>query len=285
VRKLPVEWLLALLVVYLIVIGPLDHWFLKKIQPADAHLVDGFRPNVVLFSLLILLHRVQVTCRRDRWNELHLVTCCPRPRRWKLRGRTFASLLLLGERLGTNWPAINLTRPCAANLLASGGAARTAAGPTSTSRPTPSKAEVAVPVWTSLLYVSDWEQPSATPLVLTVSKAGAQLSVRLENRLPRKLGPLRLAYQGRLHELGNLAPNETKTISLDPTKGQDLGRVRPQRFAALPERRLDAAAGLRPDQSGRLELSPENVTAASSSARRASNRPTSVRSSTRAASI
>ena len=32
VRKLPVEWLLLLLVVYLIVIGPFDQWWLKKIN-------------------------------------------------------------------------------------------------------------------------------------------------------------------------------------------------------------------------------------------------------------
>jgi len=74
---------------------------------------------------------------------------------------------------------------------------------------------------------------------------------------------LRLAFQGRLHDLGDLAANATKTLTLDPTKGQDLGvfvKNVSQRFQNAASTRRQAFAR---DQSGRLELSPENVTAAS----------------------
>ena len=54
VRKLPVGWLLLLLLAYLAVIGPLDHYWLKKLNKQMLTWLT-FPAYVALFSLLIYL--------------------------------------------------------------------------------------------------------------------------------------------------------------------------------------------------------------------------------------
>src|SRR5581483_3377230 len=72
VRKLPVEWLLLLLIVYLLVIGPLDQYWLKRIKrPMLTWLT--FPCYVVLFSLLIYFIGYKLRAGETEWNELHFV--------------------------------------------------------------------------------------------------------------------------------------------------------------------------------------------------------------------
>ena len=57
VHKLPIEWLLLLLVVYLVVIGPFDQYWLKRIGRPMLTWIT-FPCYVVLFSLLIYFYRL-----------------------------------------------------------------------------------------------------------------------------------------------------------------------------------------------------------------------------------
>ena len=92
VRKLPVQWLLLLLIVYLIVIGPFDQYWLKKIGRQMLTWIT-FPTYVVLFSLLIYFIGYKLRAGETEWNELHLVDILPRSaNRVDLRGRTFASV-------------------------------------------------------------------------------------------------------------------------------------------------------------------------------------------------
>ncbi|HOK77591.1 MAG TPA: hypothetical protein PLW35_07705, partial [Verrucomicrobiota bacterium] len=75
-RKLPVEWLLLLLAVYLIVIGPLDYWWLKKINRQMLTWLT-FPAYVAVFSLLIYWLGYKLRAGETEWNELHLQLARP----------------------------------------------------------------------------------------------------------------------------------------------------------------------------------------------------------------
>ena len=261
VSKLQVEWLLLLLVVYLVVIGPLDQWFLKKINRQMLTWVT-FPAYVVLFSLLIYYIGYKLRAGETEWNELHLVDILPRNERAELRGRTYASLyssVNARYRLGSDQAYASMRSEFLGRWAGGQEGSRTDIE----LRGNAFQADVAVPVWTSLLYISDWQQPSATPMAATVAIEAGRVKLTVENRLSRKLKEVRLAYQGRLYELNDLNPNETKSFTLDPARG-----------AALPEfvrnlsQRFQSAAGSRRtafgrDQSGRLDLASGNLVAAS----------------------
>jgi hypothetical protein len=261
VRKLPVEWLLALLVVYLIVIGPLDHWWLKKINRQMLTWIT-FPIYVAFFSLLIYFIGYKLRAGETEWNELHLVDVLPRAGEAELRGRTYASLyssVNARYRLGGDQPFAALRGE---SLGPSGGgqeSSRVEAEIVANSF----RAEVAVPVWTSLLYVSDWTEPAAAPLTLDVREEGGQVRATVRNELPRQLTGLHLAYRGRLYDLGDLGPGETRTTPLQPAGGEAL-----EQFVRRFSNGFSNAATARRQAFGRdtqtrLDATPSNLIAAS----------------------
>src|SRR5204862_1986935 len=91
VHKLPIGWLLLLLIVYLVIIGPLDQWWLKRINKPMLTWIT-FPCYVVLFSLLIYFIGYKLRAGESEWNELHLVDVLLNGDRAELRGKTYASI-------------------------------------------------------------------------------------------------------------------------------------------------------------------------------------------------
>jgi hypothetical protein len=91
VRKLPIGWLLVLLVGYLVVIGPLDRYWLNKINRQMLTWIT-FPIYVALFSGLIYLIGYKLRAGESEWNELHVVDVMPAGDMAGLRGRTYASI-------------------------------------------------------------------------------------------------------------------------------------------------------------------------------------------------
>src|SRR5438105_4986245 len=91
VRKLPVGWLLLLLLAYLVVIGPLDQYWLKKINKQMLTWLT-FPAYVACFSVLIYLIGYKLRAGETEWNELHMVDVIPVGQQADLRGRTYASI-------------------------------------------------------------------------------------------------------------------------------------------------------------------------------------------------
>src|SRR5260370_38212109 len=91
VHTLPMEWLLLLLIVYLVVIGPLDQFWLKKIGRPMLTWIT-FPTYVVLFSLLIYFIGYKLRSGESEWTDLHLVDVLARGEQSGLRGRTYSSL-------------------------------------------------------------------------------------------------------------------------------------------------------------------------------------------------
>ena len=154
IRKLPVEWLLLLLIVYLAVIGPLDQYWLKRIErPMLTWLT--FPCYVVFFSMMIYLIGYKLRAGETEWNELHLVDVLPRNDTFEMRGRSYFSIYspvnetyhvesqqafsaFRGESMGSY--GVN-TGDERAEVFQDG---------------ENYKANIFVPVWTSQLYASDW---------------------------------------------------------------------------------------------------------------------------------
>ena len=91
IRKLPLGWLLALLAAYLIVIGPLDQYWLKKINRQMLTWVT-FPCYVVIFSGLIYWIGFHLRAGELEWNELNVVDILPDSDRAVLRGETYVSI-------------------------------------------------------------------------------------------------------------------------------------------------------------------------------------------------
>jgi hypothetical protein len=219
IRKMPVAWLLLLLVGYLLVIGPFDQYWLKKLNKQMLTWLT-FPAYVAVFSGLIYVIGFYLRAGETEWNELHVVDVIPLGPRADLTGRTYASIYspvnakydvqsdqpfatLRGEFQGWN-----------------GGQESTKA--LVEQRGNSFRAEVSVPVWVSQVYVSDWWRQSPSPLNLTVTADANHLQVTIENRLDRQLTGAKLAFDGKIFDLGAVPAKQTKTFSLDRAAGTSL---------------------------------------------------------------
>jgi hypothetical protein len=238
VRKLPVEWLLLLLLVYLIVIGPFDQYWLKKINRQMLTWIT-FPTYVVLFSLLIYLIGYKLRAGETEWNELQVVDILPRGQRAALRGRTFASIYSSANATyqlaftPASQEAADQSYACLrGELLDLNTGGKEASRANVEQRGNMFKAEIFVPVWTSLLYVNDWFQPGTAPLSATLSNDyRAQADISVENLLDRPLTQARLVFRQMVYELGTLPAHERKSFSLDPATGVPLQQWVPQHSA------------------------------------------------------
>ena len=125
------------------------------------------------------------------------------------------------------------------------------------------RAEIFVPVWTSLLYVNDWFEPGAQPISATLTNRAGKLEITVENLLNRPLTEARLAHNHQMYDLGALAAGEKKTITLDPTTATSL-----QSWVAMHASDFQSAVQYRRNplgdaRSGHLENLPVAATAAS----------------------
>jgi len=241
VRKLPVGWLLVLLVVYLLVIGPIDQRWLKRINRQMLTWFT-FPAYVALFSVLIYFIGYKLRAGETEWNELHLVDVFQKGERAELRGRAYGSIYspvnaryqLVGE------------QPYAAfrgEFQGSWGGGQESGRATVEQRGDAYRAEVFVPVWTSQLYVSDWWQPAAQPLKARVVRSGSGFEVAVENLLDRSLTEARLVLDGRVHTLNELPAKQIKKFQLESGHGivlADFVRQHGSEFQSAAQRRRQA---------------------------------------------
>ena len=261
VHKLPLEWLLLLLMVYLLVIGPVDQFWLKRIGRPMLTWIT-FPSYVVLFSLLIYFIGYKLRAGESEWNELHLVDVLANGDRAELRGRTYASVYspsnqrytlesrqkfatLRGEFVG-GWSGGQSSEK--ATVLQMGDSF---------------KADIFVPVWTSQLFVSDWWQSAAAPLNVSVVRQGEGWQVKVENQTDQKLTNPQIVMDGYIMPLGELPAKQAKTFTVSKEQGLPLGE-----FVANLGRDFQGAVQSRQrafgaSQSGRIDDLPHSAVAAS----------------------
>jgi hypothetical protein len=215
VHKLPVGWLLLLLLVYLAVIGPLDQYWLKRLGKPMLTWIT-FPGYVVVFSLVIYLIGYKLRAGESEWNELHVVDVLSNGDRAELRGRTYSSVYSpSNQRYGlASQQKYATLRGEFAGLWGGGESGEKA---TIMQSGDSFRAEIFVPVWTSELFVSDWWNSANLPLTASVSPRGDGWQVHVENLTERKLTSLQVAIAGRMIPLGDLpaAQSLTKAVKRD----------------------------------------------------------------------
>jgi hypothetical protein len=223
VRKLPLGWLLALLAAYLVVIGPLDQYWLKKINRQMLTWVT-FPCYVLIFSGLIYYIGFHLRAGELEWNELNLVDILPDAERAVLRGQTYVSIYspvnsdyeLAGEEKFATLRG---------EYLGNFGGNQESSRATVVQTGNNFDAQAYVPVWTSQLLVSDWVQPSALPLKMTASRHGADWTLTVENKLDRDLPQASAVLGGTFYDLGPLKAGESKTFTLSPRQGTPVDQM------------------------------------------------------------
>jgi hypothetical protein len=221
VRKLPLGWLLALLVAYLAVIGPLDQYWLKKINRQMLTWIT-FPCYVLIFSGLIYYIGAYLRAGELEWNELSMVDILPDNDRAVLRGQTYVSIyspINARYKMAGSQRFASLRGEFGGNLNGNQETSRAVVTQTGDSF----EAEAVVPVWTSHLFVSDWVQPAALPLEMTASRQGTTWQVTVQNHLDRALAPVHAVLGGRIYDLGALGAGQTKTLSLEAGQGTAVG--------------------------------------------------------------
>ena len=220
VHKLPVEWLLLLLIVYLVVIGPLDQFWLKRIGKPMLTWIT-FPCYVVLFSLLIYFIGYKLRAGESEWNELHMVDVLPVGDKAELRGRTYASVYSPANQrydLESHQKYATLR----GEFLGMWGAGQSSEKATVMQNGDSFSAQIFVPVWTSQLFVSDWCQPADSPLSATVTPKGEAWEVKVQNRTDKKLSNAQIAIEGQIMHLGEIPSNESRTFTVSKSQGTSL---------------------------------------------------------------
>jgi hypothetical protein len=208
IRKLPIGWLLLLLLAYLVVIGPLDQYWLKKINRQMLTWIT-FPTYVVLFSGLIYLIGYKLRSGEIEWNELHVVDVTPHGDRADLRGRTYGSAYSPANAkysVACEQPFATLRGEIGS------GVAQEVSKATIEQRGNSFAAELSVPVWTSQLFVNDWWRQSPTPLNVTITPRADGYDVSVQNPSGKKIPQAMLIIEGRSYSLGDLTKGKTATI-------------------------------------------------------------------------
>jgi hypothetical protein len=219
VHKLPIGWLLLLLVVYLVIIGPLDQWWLKRIGKPMLTWIT-FPCYVVLFSLLIYFIGYKLRAGESEFNELHVVDVLRNGDHAELRGRTYASIYSPSNQ---KFPLESRQKYATfrGEFLSSGGGAaseRMTVWQTGDSF----KAEVFVPVWTSQLYISDWWDSAPLPLTATVTEQGNSWRVTVVNNTDHAVKTARLVVDERIFPLGEVPAGKSASFTVGRGAGQSL---------------------------------------------------------------
>lgn len=206
VQKLPVGVLLVLLLVYLVVIGPLDQWWLKKINRPMLTWIT-FPSYVVLFSLLIYYIGFRLRAGNSEWNEMHVVDVYPRAGDAVLRGYSFGSVYSPANnsyRVAVEADT-GMFRPEFQGFWGNAGSGARIAVQTKSRG---FEAEMDVPVWTSQLGVAEWNEPGLSPIAAKWD--GTELVIA--NRRQASMTNVTVIRGLRMYRIGSIAGGEETRV-------------------------------------------------------------------------
>jgi hypothetical protein len=178
VRKLPIGSLLALLAVYLVVIGPFDRWLVRRLRKPMLTWVT-FPAYVAVFSLLLYAIGFHLRAGKTEWNELHLVDLHP-------LGTNAVSVGLRGRSYGSVYSPANerysfsLERASSVFRRPFGEVDLVAANPglSTRARADGMDADLFVPIWTSRSVTAEWAGMGSAPLEAELSPDASSITFR-----------------------------------------------------------------------------------------------------------
>ena len=260
VRKLPIEWLLALLILYLVVIGPFDHYVLKKANRQILTWIT-FPAYVALFSCGIYWIGYKLRAGDSEVTTINVVDVTPGGYDAKLRGRSYLSI----------YSPVNQTYPLVVEEMVSSVRNETggsmSGGASNESRidqlPNGFRAGAFVPVWTSQLYLSDWVTQGPNILGASLKQSGQSWTISITNHLAVPLGEAKVVFKGRVSDVGVIEPNGSRRVSVGPNAGTKIGQLiapRENEFFSVIQSR---GTGFGDTRRGQLAPNLDNALAAS----------------------
>ena len=237
VHKLPVGWLLLLLLVYLLVIGPFDRLWLKRINRPMLTWIT-FPCYVVFFSGLIYFIGYKLRAGDSEYNEIHLVDVLRNGDRAELRGRTYASIYSPSN---AKYPMEGATKYATlrGEFMAMGGGQNLGKADILLNGDN-FKADVFVPVWTSQLYVNDWWHSTNMPLSASLKSTPDGWSLTVQNQSQKAITTAQLAIGDKLHSIGEIPAGQTKVFQVTNYNGlliQDVVRARGRHYQSTVQER------------------------------------------------
>ena len=216
VHKLPVGWLLVLLVVYLVVIGPFDRLWLKKINRPMLTWIT-FPCYVLFFSGLIYFIGYRLRAGESELNELHVVDVLRNGDRAEFRGRSYMSIYSPSNAKYPMQSALKFATLRGEYLASHNG--QTSDKTELVHTGDNFRADVYVPVWTSQLCLSDWWTSGELPLTASIETKAKGWSVTVENQSGKAIAAARLVIGKLIYDLGAFSPGQKKTIELQQSDG------------------------------------------------------------------
>ncbi len=223
VQKLPVSWLLLLLAVYLVVIGPLDYWCLKAINRQMFTWVT-FPVYVVLFSLLIYFIGYRLRAGDTEWSELHIIDANLAGEQQptaKLRGRTYMSIYSPVNAY-YNMHCLLPDSTFRSEFLGTSRGGQESGNETRMSTSSGMNSRFFVPVWIDQLYVADWTHTTNSPLTARLLDKANGTAIRFKNHSSQPVEMIGIVAGGRFHNIQGLAPGESRTEILPNNTGDSL---------------------------------------------------------------
>ena len=213
VSKLPVIWLIVLLITYLVIIGPVDRIWLKRINKQMLTWLT-FPIYVIFFSFLIYYIGYRLRAGQLEINELHIVDVLPGDQ-VTLRGRSYASIYSPSNK---DYPmggflALGAFRSEHSSFSNGGGA-----------QPilielSPGKLEATarVPIWTSRLFSYEWVNGSEVNIQTAITKQNDDAyQLVIQNGLDKPIiGAAFVAMQRIVYDDSiNITPGASGTLEL-----------------------------------------------------------------------
>jgi hypothetical protein len=262
VRKLPIHWLLLLLLAYLAIIGPVDQVWLRKLGKPMLTWIT-FPCYVALFSGLIYLVGYKLRAGESEWNELHVVDVFPSGQRTELRGHSFGSIY---SPVNQQYQFQSAASAAAFRGESSGGYGSQSGDQRGrvVQSENSFKADVFVPVWTSQLYVSDWLQTAEAPFFASVENSTGGWKATVQNRLDKPLTHACLVLNGQLFELGQVPARQTRSFTRASSgNNMPLGNFVSQHGASFQNAVQQRRSAFGAMEGGRLDDLPNSCMAAS----------------------
>ncbi len=213
VSKLPVIWLILLLITYLVIIGPVDRIWLKRINKQMLTWLT-FPIYVIFFSFLIYYIGYRLRAGQLEINELHIVDVLPGDQ-VALRGRSYASIYspsnkdyLMGGSL-----ALGAFRNESSSFSNGAGNQPLIIGLS----PGKLEAKARIPIWTSRLFSSEWVSGSEVNIQASVTKQNVDTyQLEILNGLRKPIvGAAFVALQRIVYDESiNITPGERGLLEL-----------------------------------------------------------------------
>jgi hypothetical protein len=223
IRKLSLGWLLLLLLAYVVIIGPVDYFLIRRLKRPMLTWIT-FPAYVTAFSAVIYITGYSLRAGKTEWNEITVVDIQPRGEQAVFVGKTFGTIY---SPANDRYPVAGARKFTAfrneSSSFFGGGVEGSSEVQINGNQ---FKGEVSVPVWVSQMFVMDWVDTGTPPLDLTVAPVPTGWTYTIRNQGDHTIGPVRLAIGDSFLDVREITAGSSATGTLQRNGSSLSGEVR-----------------------------------------------------------